>query len=340
MSGLATAMRRFGRGDAVAPPAFVLLWSSAFVAAVIGVGAAPPLLLTAARFVVAGVLLALLALVARRRWPRGRQLGHVVVSGLLMQAVQFGALYAAVGAGLPSGVVALVQGLNPAVIALLAVPVLGERIRPRQWWGFAIGSLGVLLAVSDQWAHSAGAVLCAVLGLFGLAAGTVYQKRFVRDMDALSGTSVQFLAGAPVLCAATMLLEHPRVSDWPAFGAALAWIVLVNSVGTFVLLNVMLARGAANRVGSLFFLTPAVTAALSWVVLGSTLRPLELAGLGLGGVGVLLAASRVRASGAGVRVSGAGLQVSGASRSAGCCASSRPAAAAPSALRRYALRGR
>lgn len=318
-----------GRGswDKTVPPVFVLLWSSAFVAAVIGVGAAPPLLLTCARFTAAGVLLAGLALLTRASWPRGRQLGHVVVSGLLMQALQFGATYVAVGSGLPVGVVALVQGLNPVLIALLAAPVLRERIRPRQWWGFGLGGIGVLVAVLDQWGHAAGGVLCALLGLLGLSAGTVYQKRYVRHMNVLAGTAVQFGASAPVMAAATLLLEEPKVTSWPAFGASLAWIVVVNSIGTFVLLNVMLRRGAASRVGSLFFLTPMVTALLSWLVLGRGLATLELAGLVLGGVGVLLAAVPARPGRP---------FVSGVAPRAARCASSRPAAAAPWALPRRA----
>jgi drug/metabolite transporter (DMT)-like permease len=346
-----------GRVGHVLPALFVLLWSSAFVAAVIGLGAAPPLLLTFARFVTAGVLLALLAVVTRARWPRGRQLGHVAVSGLLIQALQFGATYTAIGTGLPGGVIALIQGLNPALIALFAAPVLGERISRRQWWGFGLGAAGVAIAVLDQWSFSATGVLLTVVGLLGLSGGTVYQKRFVGEIDVLPGTAVQFLVGAPVLGLATLLLERPRVADWPAFGAALAWIVVVNSLGTFVLLNLMLRRGAASRVGTMFFLTPAVTAVLSWLVLGRQLTTLELAGLAVGGVGVLLAVSPARRAGRD-RVSGrhggetrdAALDswlggwvsgwVSGGGRIAARCASWLRAAADPWAARRSGSRGR
>jgi drug/metabolite transporter (DMT)-like permease len=324
-----------GRGswtDTAIPPVFVLLWSSAFVAAVIGVGAAPPLLLTCARFTAAGALLAGLALLTKARWPRGRQLGHVAVSGLLMQAVQFGATYLAVGSGLPVGVVALIQGLNPVLIALLAAPVLRERIRPRQWWGFGLGGVGVLVAVLDQWRIAAGGVVCALVGLLGLSVGTVYQKRYVRDMNVLAGTAVQFGVSAPVMAVATLLLEQPKVTSWPAFGASLAWIVVVNSIGTFVLLNVMLRRGAASRVGSLFFLTPVVTAVLSWAVLGRGLAALELTGLALGGVGVLLAAAPA--------LSRRSRFVSGDAPRAARCASWRPAATGPWASRRRASSAR
>jgi drug/metabolite transporter (DMT)-like permease len=100
---------------------------------------------------------------------------------------------------------------------------------------------------------------------------------------------VHFLVATPFMGVATLVLETPHVANWSVFGWVLAWIVLVNSVGTFLLLNLMLRREAASKVGALFFLTPAVTALLAWLVLGQTLGAVTLVGLALGGVGVLLA---------------------------------------------------
>jgi drug/metabolite transporter (DMT)-like permease len=272
----------------VVPPLFVFLWSSAFIAAIIGVGAAPPLFLMFWRFAFAGVLLAVIALVLKAPWPRGRQLAHVAVVGLLMQAVQFGALYSAIGLGLPGGVVALVQGFNPVVIALLAAGFLRERITRNQWLGFTVGGVGVLLAVSDRLGSSLGAVLLCVAGLLGLSLGTVYQKAFTPNVDVRTSTAVHFLVSAPVLALATLVLETPRVTHWGAFSASLTWIVL-NSIATFLLLNLMLRRQAASKVGTLFFLTPGVTALLAWLVVGQTLSLSAIIGLALGGVGVVVA---------------------------------------------------
>lgn len=268
---------------------FVLLWSSAFIAAVFGTAAVPPLLLTFSRFALAGVLLAAIAGVSHSPWPRGRQLLHVAVTGLLMQAVQFGAFYLAIARGLPGGVVALVQGLNPVVIALLAGGLLGERITRAQWLGFAVGGAGGALAVADQLHVSVSGIVLCFVGLLGLSFGTVYQKRFATGADVRSSTAVHFLVSAPVVGLASLLLETPHVGDWTAFGLSLGWIVLVNSVGTFLLLNFMLRREAASRVGTLFFLTPAVTALLAWLINGQTLDGLTILGLAVGGLGVLLA---------------------------------------------------
>ncbi|MBZ6090389.1 DMT family transporter [Streptomyces olivaceus] len=279
-------------GSAAVPAVFVVLWSSAFIAAVIGTDAAPPLLLTFSRFALAGLLLMAVALVSKSPWPKGRLLLHVVVTGLLMQAVQFGAFYTAISEGLPGGLVALIQGFNPVLIALMAGFLLGEQITRRQWFGFGVGGAGVALAVAGALDFSVTAIVLSFVGLLGLSAGTVYQKRFAQGADVRSSTAVHFLASAPVMLLMTLILEDPEVTDWGAFGGSLAWIVLINSVGTFLLLNFMLKKQDASRVGTLFFLTPAVTALLSWLVIDETLSVSAIAGLVLGGVGVLLASRK------------------------------------------------
>jgi drug/metabolite transporter (DMT)-like permease len=271
------------------PPVFILLWSSAFIVGAIGVDAAPPLLLTFFRFVLAGLILGGFALAVRAPWPRGRQLGHVMVAGLLFQAVQFGALYTALSMGLPAAVVALVQGLNPVLIALLAGRFLGERVSARQWLGFGLGTLGVVLAVADPGRLSVPALVLSVVGLLGLSLGTVYQKRYVQKVDLRTGTAVQFLVSAPFIGFGSLLFETPHVNAWGPFVGTLAWMVFVNSIGVFTLLNLMLRRSSASKVGTLFFLTPAATAVLAWILLDQSLRPAALAGIAIGGIGVLLA---------------------------------------------------
>ncbi|MEU7901111.1 DMT family transporter [Nonomuraea sp. NPDC049152] len=279
------------RLTAVAPAVFVVLWSSAFIAGVPGVAAAPPLLLMFARFALAGVLLAGYALITRAPWPRGRAAAHIAVTGLLIQAVQFGSFYTALGMGFPAAVVSLVQGLSPVVI-VLAMRLLGETVTRRQGLGFALGAAGVVLAVADRVSLSVWGVVLCLVGLLGLSAGTLYQKQFVPDMDVRTGTALQLLVSAPAVGLVCVAFETPRVSDWAAFGASVAWMVLVNSIAAFILLNKMLLRSSASRVSTVFFLTPSVTAVLAWLLIGQSLHPLAIAGLVLGGAGVLLANHR------------------------------------------------
>lgn len=269
-------------------PVFVVLWSSAFIAGIVGVGAAPPMTVLFARFAVAGLLLAAYAVAVHATWPRGRRLRHVAVAGLLMQVVQFGSFYTAMHEHVPAAVIALVQGLNPVVIALFA-GVLGESVSARQWLGFGIGGIGVALAVFDQTSFSLLGLLLCVLGLLGLSMGTVYQKRFVPDVDPRASTAVHVLVSAPVAGVLALLSGQLEVWDVPRFAGALTWMVLVNSMAAFLLLNAMLRYWDATRVGRLFFATPAVTAALAWVLIDQPVRPLTFAGLGVGLLGLLLA---------------------------------------------------
>ncbi|WP_024801539.1 DMT family transporter [Nocardia sp. BMG51109] len=278
--------------DTVAPAAFIVMWSSAFIAGIVGVGAAPPFLVLFVRFGLAGVALTLYAVVVRARWPRGAQLVHATVAGLLMQAVQFGAFYTAMAEHVSAAVISLVQGLNPVVIALFAGRVLGENVTVRQWLGFGLGGIGVGLAVVDQSAFSlAGLVLCLV-GLLGLSLGTVYQKRFTPTIDTRSSTAVHALASAPVAGLLALVGNDFHIADPARFAGAMVWIVVVNSMGAFLLLNAMLRRWDTTRVGRLFFATPAVTALMAWLLIDQPLRPLTIAGLGIGVVGMVLAARR------------------------------------------------
>ncbi|PXX65555.1 EamA-like transporter family protein [Nocardia tenerifensis] len=279
----------------VAQPLFVVLWSSAFIAGMIGVGAAPPMMVLFARYAIAGILLTGYAFVMRAVWPRGGQLRHVAVAGLLMQMVQFGAFYTAMGEHVPAAVIALVQGLNPVVIALFA-GVLGETVTARQWLGFAIGGVGVAMAVFDQSNLSLIGLALCVVGLLGLSVGTVYQKRFVPEVDSRAATALHVVVSAPIAGVLAWLTGELHVSDLGRFAGSLTWMVFVNSMAAFLLLNAMLRRWDATRVGKLFFATPAVTALLAWVLIDQPLHPLTIAGLAVGVLGLVLAARKPSAA--------------------------------------------
>ncbi|GAB2657051.1 DMT family transporter [Nocardia goodfellowii] len=269
-------------------PLFVLMWSSAFIAGIVGVGAAPPMLVLLARYAIAGALLLLYAYAVGARWPRGNELRHVVIAGLLMQIVQYGAFYTAMSQDVSAAIIALVQGLNPVVIALFA-GFLGETVTARQWAGFGIGGLGVALAVAGQASFSATGLLLCVIGLLGLSIGTVYQKRYVPQVDSRASTAVHTVASAPIAAVLVISTGQFQIWDLPRFAASMTWMVLVTSMGAFLLLNAMLRRWDATRVGRLFFATPAVTALLAWLVIDQPLRPLTIAGLGVGLIGLVLA---------------------------------------------------
>ena len=120
------------------PAIFVLLWATGFFIGKLGLPYAPPFTILLLRFSVASVAMAAASRLLRAPWPRDRrQLAHLAVVGVLLQTVYLGGCYAAMKAGLPAGITALVVGLQPLLTATIVGPLLGERVSPRQWLGLA-----------------------------------------------------------------------------------------------------------------------------------------------------------------------------------------------------------
>jgi drug/metabolite transporter (DMT)-like permease len=269
--------------------AFVVLWSSGYIAGKIALEHAGAFNLLVARFTLATLAFALLAIIGRVAMPGWRDAAHSAVVGVLSLALQFGAVYLGVQWGAEIGVAALVIGSMPLATAVFA-PLFGESVTPRQWLGLALGLGGVLLVLADR-LHFGGAPLGAylllLLSLLGISLGTSYQKRFASRIDARTGLTIQH-AVATLILLPFALHEGLSFDFSPTLNASLAWLVLVNSVGGFGLLFALLRRGAASRVAQLFFLIPPVTALMGFVFVGEQFTVLKLLGFAIAAGGVYL----------------------------------------------------
>lgn len=276
---------------AVLGAAFVLLWSTGYPAARIALDHAAPFTVLVARFACAGLIYGALALVSGATWPRGRAALHSAVVGLFQLALQFGALYLAAARGVNVGLIALVIGTMPIVTALFGL-AMGEAVRPLQWLGFAFGFTGVALAVGQGIGPGSGAGMAATsavfVGLLAVSIGTLYQKRFGSEVDWRTGLALQHLVAALALLPFAVH-EGWRFEASPALFGSLGWMIVVNSLGAFVLFFVLLRRGAVNQVSALFFLMPPVTALIDYLVLGDQLSVLKVAGIAVAAFGVYLA---------------------------------------------------
>jgi len=268
--------------------AFVLLWCTGYIAGTLMVAHAAPLTALVWRFGLAGLFFALLALATRAPWGTRRAVAHSAVAGVLMLALQFGGVYLALSWGASAGVAALVIGTMPLAVALLAVSSGEARLRPAQWGGLLLGIAGVALVVADRidGATAWPAWLALLAGLAGIAFGTLYQKRHASDVDLRTGLAVQNLAATAVLLPGAWWLEAFRFASTADFHLPMLWTVVVNSIGGFALLFLLIRRGAATQVAALFFLMPPVTALFGTWTLGEHLTPLKLAGFALAAAGV------------------------------------------------------
>ena len=108
-----------------------------FIGAKLGLPFVEPLTFLAVRFAIVTVLMLAVARWFRALAAQCAQWLHIAVSGLLVHGVYLGGVFTAIGHGLPSGITALVVGLQPLLTALAAGLLLGERVRPAQWCGLA-----------------------------------------------------------------------------------------------------------------------------------------------------------------------------------------------------------
>jgi drug/metabolite transporter (DMT)-like permease len=276
----------------VAPGLFVLLWSSAFIAAKLAVIEAEPLTFLGVRFALAAAILALLAVALSAPWPTtARAIGHAAIVGLLIHATYLGGVFIAIRRGLPPGVAALIVSLQPLLTGALSGLLLDERLAPRQWFGLGLGIVGTGLVLEQKLGAGGDAwsVASAFLSLIGITLGTIYQKRFGAGMDLRTGTAVQYVASAVVLLALAAGTETMQIHWTPGLIAVMAWMTLAVSLGAITLYFMLIRRGAAGRVTSLMYLVPPLTALIAWPLFGETLGLLALAGMALAAVGVALA---------------------------------------------------
>ena len=169
-----------------APMSFVVLWSTGFIGAKLGLPHAEPLTFLAVRFLLTAAIMTLIALVAGARWPRDpRTIAHLAVAGCLLNTLYLGCVYVAISRGVGAGTSALIVSLQPLLIASVAGPLLGERVSVRQWAGLALGLAGCGFVVWPKLGTGEGdmlGLLLCIVGLLGIAAGTLYQKRFCQGM--------------------------------------------------------------------------------------------------------------------------------------------------------------
>lgn len=291
---MSAAIQSARPAQAVGVPAlFVVLWSTGFIGARLGLPHAGPLTFLALRYGLAATLLLLLALATRARWPRQLgEIGHYAVAGLLVHGLYLGGVFVGISLGVEAGVSALIVGLQPLLTAALAGALLGERVTAQRWVGLGLGLLGVALVLARKLGQGSGDALgslACVAALFGITLGTLYQKRFCADMDLRTGSVVQFTAAGLATAPLALLFEGARVEWDGRFVFALLWLVLVLSLGAVSLLYVLIRRGAASQVASLFFLVPPCTALIAWLLFGERLGLMALAGMALTAVGVALA---------------------------------------------------
>lgn len=276
------------------PWVFVLIWSTGFIVARYGMPHAPPFKFLAVRYALSIACFLPWIWLARVAWPRERaQWLHLGITGILMHGLYLGGVWAAVKAGMGSGLSALVVGLQPVLTAVW-LSGTGGQVNRRQWAGLLLGFAGLVLVVSRKFGAGGPGdqatwfnLSFAVMALFAITIGTLYQKRFVAPCDVRTANVAQ-LAAALVVTLPFALLEAEGMHWNAELAGAMAWSVLGLTLGGSSLLYLLIQRGAAASVTSLMYLVPPTTALIAWVLFAEPITLTTVLGTALTAFGVAL----------------------------------------------------
>ena len=271
---------------------FVAVWGAGYLATKVGLQYAPPFTFLTLRFAFGLALLLPAAALLRPRWPADpREIGHMAVAGLLMHAVQLGGTHYAQYLGMSAGVVAGIVAGQPLLTAIIAGFFLEEKILPGQWLGVFIGLAGVALVVwhkIDVHEVTAASLGCTLLGVFGVTAAGLYQRRFSPRADLKAAAVIQFAAALAAVGPLAVLVEGFRFTFSWQMAAAIAFLVIFASIIGVSVYNWLMRHGEATRVTSMMYLPPVFAVVLELALFRVVPTALTVAGMAIACAGVAM----------------------------------------------------
>ena len=279
-----------------APALFVFLWSTGFVGAKYIVPYAEPFTFLAIRYFLAALILFAIAYAFKQPLKLNKeQFKASFAVGILLHVIYIGGVFYAVSLGVSAGISAVIVSIQPVLVSLLAVPLLGERLRWIQVVGLFLGVVGIALLLlpkvfqGDYTASTSivGIVIC-VIALLGTSGGYLVQKKLGSDIPFLSGTGAQYAISAIAFAILSVATEDQIIQWVPEFFFGLAWIVFMLSIASIVLLYGMLRTGSASKVSSLYYLVPPVAAIQAYFLFDEVIGLVGIIGMAFAGLGVVL----------------------------------------------------
>ncbi len=277
------------------PPAlFVVIWATGFIVARLVAPHIEPLTFMLVRYIGAGSVLAVFAVITGASWPRtGREVLSAVVSGILLHAAYLGGVFWAVRHGMPGGITSLIVGLQPIATAALVGPLLGEAVSLRRWSGVIIGLAGALLVILPKLGWQGGiplpALMACLIAMLAITFGTIWQKRTGAGINLLTGTVVQYAAAFVITLPVAYATETMHITLSRDLVIGWLWAIFGLSIGAILLLLSLIRKGAVASVASLIYLVPPLAALMAWLAFGETLSGMQIIGMMIAAAGVAIA---------------------------------------------------
>ncbi|MFF2807997.1 DMT family transporter [Streptomyces sp. NPDC058000] len=298
LSGLRTALR----GDLVMAALFVVLWSSGFIGAGIGTAVSSAVTILMWRFIAVGAALLALQFVIRRHRLTPREILVQSLLGLFSQSIYLFSMFGAVQLGVTSGIVSLIDALQPVCASALAGLLLSERASARQWGGLGIGLVGVTIVISGDLGLRPGvpswAYLIPFIGMLALTVATLIERKAQLHTPLMDSLAVQCGASAVFFTLVGLATGQVAMPTDGQAWLAIAWLILLSTLGGYGLYWVILQRHGVTYVSSLIYLTAPATLIWGFFMFGDAISLASGFGIAIcvGGV-VLVQSQRSRQGG-------------------------------------------
>jgi drug/metabolite transporter (DMT)-like permease len=276
-----------------APWVFVIIWSSGFVVAKYAFRSSDVIFFLSVRLLIAAGILALVTKSLGQSLKLSRSdLAASLAIGIALHALYLGGVWEAIAQGSPSGIASVITSLQPVLVSLIAVRLLGEKLTRNQLLGLFFGLAGVILVLAPAFSRTGEMTVIAlallIAALSGSTSATLMQKKLGHSIPLLAGTTYQFLIAGIVLGIYSVAAGKTSI-DWNLESSlAMVWAVVVTSLIAILLLLWMLTRGSAARVSSLLYLVPPTTAIQAFILFDEKLNPQAIIGIAMTALGVAL----------------------------------------------------
>jgi len=277
----------------VAPWIFIVIWSSGFVVAKYGFESADSLYFLAIRLVLATLILFAITVAMKQpiRISRSDFYASILI-GLSLHGLYLAGVWYAIELHAPAGLSSVVTSLQPVLVSLLAINLLGERLTKSQGVGLVLGIIGVVFVVLPKLSASDGftaeSLAFLIIALLGSTAATLLQKKIGHSISLMIGTTIQFGAAAIVLLGVSLALGRTRFELTTTAFWAMTWAVLVTSIAAVLLLLWLLNRGTAAKVSSLLYLVPPMAVLQALILFGEKVNAQAIIGIVMTSLGVAL----------------------------------------------------
>tara|TARA_B100000073_G_C23673401_1_gene549577 strand:+ start:258 stop:1106 length:849 start_codon:yes stop_codon:yes gene_type:complete len=274
------------------PILFILLWSSAFITTKPIVDNSDPFAALAFRFFFVALGFYLFCLYQQQSIiVNKRNLLDSLLSGVLFHGFYLGGVFYSISIGMPTSIAALIVTLQPILTNILAVPLLGEKIKFKQWIGVLLGFLGAVIVLGIEIGSNIPffGLIATMIALIAITLSTIWQKKISNNLSLSVSNFYQAVGGCLFHAVLIFSFTKPYIEFTKTFFIAMGHQIFLVSFGAFTILMFLIKKNSASKTVSVFFLIPATSAFMAWIFLNETLTIIDLLGFLITSLGVYIA---------------------------------------------------